>query len=314
MRLAECSTSENYTREFKNIKFGEEDAFEILNSLGIASQGLTRKIEGSSLLFRVQDLWLKITPPFWSDSVQTEIKLLQHFENRLTYSIPKIIHQGKKAGWDFVISTHVAGTCYADMASSFSETDRDNLVNELSNLNRQLFSLDPIHIPREFGTWSNFATARIKEGSAFHRQKGVSEFWIAQIESLMSEVGDAIRKLDDYRVIHADLNHEHLLFEEKNGWRLSGVIDFADGMLAPKEIEMILPFLVFFRGHGQRQKQLFMQSGLDPSVYSVPISRLMMGLTLCNRFLHFEEWFAREIKKAGMTDIRDISDRVFSLS
>lgn len=314
MRLFDCSTPEMYSAEFKNLKFGEEDAFEIFNKLKIPSHGLTRKVEGSSLLFRVQDQWLKITPPFWSDSFRTEIKLLRHFENRLSFNIPKILHHGKHHDWDFAISTNVTGSCYADIVSKFNDRDRDHLVEDLTHLNKQLFSIEPVQIPRDFGTWSQLAANRIKEGATFHRRKGVSEFWIQQIDSLLSEVGDALLKLEDYRVIHADLNHEHILFEERKGWRLSGVIDFADGMLAPKEIEMILPFLVFFRGQGERQKSLFIKSGLDPESYAVPISRLMMGLTLCNRFLHFEEWFSREIKKEGLKDIRDISDRVFAMS
>ena len=60
-------------------------------------------------------------------------------------------------------------------------------------------------------------------------------------------------------------------------------------------------------------KKLLIQIGLDTSAYRIPFSRLMMGLNLCNRFIHFEEWFSREIIKERIRDIGEIADRVFAV-
>ncbi|MBN8540447.1 MAG: hypothetical protein J0L82_08675 [Deltaproteobacteria bacterium] len=92
MRIFECETEETYSENFNDPKFGVDESRQILASLGIESKDLHRKVEGSSLLFRVNDNWLKLTPPFWTDAVETEKKLLKHFANRLSLQIPQILH------------------------------------------------------------------------------------------------------------------------------------------------------------------------------------------------------------------------------
>lgn len=310
MKIVDCTTEKTYSENFKDTTFGEVEARQIMASLKIESKEIHRKIEGSSLLFRVDDNWLKLTPPFWIDAIETEKKLLNHFYKKLSLQIPQIIHEGEFQGWKFILLSHVDGSSFVEIHKEFDNLDRDRMVEDLSQLMQEVVQVPPIQLNRAFGDWRNFAKKRIHDMS-FHKEKGISDFWIDQISNLLIEVGPAILSLDDYRIIHADLNHEHILFQKSNCWHMSGLIDFADGMLAPKEVELILPFLVFFRSDKERQRKLLAQIGIDTKTYKVPFSRLMMGLTLCNRFLHFEEWFSREIKKEGLKNIREIADRVF---
>lgn len=311
MRIFECETEETYSENFNDPKFGVDESRQILASLGIESKDLHRKVEGSSLLFRVNDNWLKLTPPFWTDAVETEKKLLKHFANRLSLQIPQILHEGDLFGWKFVLLSHVEGTSFANIHREFGDLDRDRMIEDLARLVQEVIRVAPIELNRSFGDWRKFAGTRLRDLS-FHKEKSVSDYWVDQISSLLNEVGPAILALDDYRIIHADLNHEHILFQKSTCWCMSGLIDFADGMLAPKEIELILPFLVFFRADKARQKRLLSEIGFGTKSYAVPFSHLMMGLTLCNRFLHFEEWFSREIKREGLKDIREIAEKVFA--
>lgn len=312
MNFLDCTTEKAYLENFRDPKFGESECYRILDSLKIDPNEVNRKIEGSSLLFKVDKTWLKLTPPFWIEAFEVERKLLRHFDKKLSVQIPHIIHEGDFGGWKYILLSHVEGSSFAEVQQEFGDFDRDMLVDDLSRILQEVVRVTPVVLERSFGNWRDYAKIRIRD-MKFHKEKGISDFWIDQIANLLTQVGHEILSLDEYRIIHADLNHEHILFQKSTCWRMRGLIDFADGMLAPKEIELILPFLIFFRSDRDRQKKLLNQIGLDTSAYPIPFSRLMMGLTLCNRFIHFEEWFSREIIKEGIGDIGEIADRVFAV-
>ncbi|MGE0632446.1 MAG: hypothetical protein AB7O96_08570 [Pseudobdellovibrionaceae bacterium] len=68
----------------------------------------------------------------------------------------------------------------------------------------------------DFHGWKFVLLSHV-EGSSFadnHKEKGISNFWIDQISNLLNDIGPAVLALDDYRIIHADLNHEHIQFQK----------------------------------------------------------------------------------------------------
>lgn len=109
LKILDCTAEKIYSENFKDPTFGEDEARQILAALKIESKEIHRKVEGSSLLFRVDNNWLKLTPPFWIDAIETEKKLLKHFDNKLSVQIPQIIHEGDFYGWKFVLLSHVEG-------------------------------------------------------------------------------------------------------------------------------------------------------------------------------------------------------------
>lgn len=113
------------------------------------------------------------------------------------------------------------------------------------------------------------------------------------------------------KLIHADLNHEHLMLEEiNNDWRITGVLDFADSMNAPVEMEFILPIISFFKGKAELQRLVWEGAEYKPQFDSAQYSNIMMALTLQNRFIAFHDWFDREIDK-GAKSVEEISTSIF---
>lgn len=58
------------------------------------------------------------------------------------------------------------------------------MVEDLPRLMQEVFRVVPIDLKRSFGNWQDFAKIRIQDMN-FHKEKGVSGFWIDQISSLV---------------------------------------------------------------------------------------------------------------------------------
>jgi hypothetical protein len=98
-----------------------------------------------------------------------------------------------------------------------------------------------------------------------------------------------------------------MLGEQGGRWRLSGVLDLADAMIAPAALDLIAPFIELFRERRDPQRRLMAESGVR---VAEPVSQALMAVALQHRFVHFDHWFAAEIK-AGVTDVADIARVVF---
>jgi hypothetical protein len=83
-------------------------------------------------------------------------------------------------------------------------------------------------------------------------------------------------------------------------------------MKAPTEVEFILPFLDYFRGRPELQNRLLRESGYSIEGDPREFSKLLLALTLQNRFMAFYDWFDREIPTVKTLD--DLALRVFPVS
>jgi hypothetical protein len=101
-----------------------------------------------------------------------------------------------------------------------------------------------------------------------------------------------------------------MLSKVHDEWRISGVIDFADAMNAPIELEFVLPMICFFKGKSEHQQRMLNEAGFRPRFKLNEYSNVMMALALQNRFIAFHDWFDREIEK-GAESIEDVASAIF---
>ena len=67
---------------------------------------------------------------------------------------------------------------------------------------------------------------------------------------------------------------------KENRYKVVGILDLADSMVAPIETEFILPFMEFFRGNFSHQTLLMSKAGYDIPKDREKFSKVMLALTL----------------------------------
>ncbi len=299
-----------YRRRFAEPDFGL-DLAEVVADRCRLPRPLVRKVEGSNLVFRTGDdgPWLKISPPYWRDAFDAELRVTEAVRGRLTAPIPAIIESGQLEDWRYLVSAHVPGVQIQSVLSHLDDDDLERIAGDLGQFMAAFHAVAVLGFEREFGTWPRYLDQRLADARALHGARRVAPARVDQIAAFLATHAPALRALGPPVLIHADLTAEHVMLVQQGGrWRLSGVLDLADAMMAPAELDLVAPFVALFRGRRGPQRRLAAESGAR--TVAAPFSQGLMAVALQHRFVHFDDWFAAEIE-AGVTGITDIASVVF---
>lgn len=255
----------SYESYFNESSFGFDLATQIAKCHGYDFL-LERKTEGSSLVFALgSDYFLKISPPFFDDSIDAEIKATKAIGAQLPFSIPNIIAEGSVGTWKYIVTKKVPGQQAKNVFRSFNQENKLTFASDIGNVIKALNNIETINFERSFGSWDNYLANRLQNQKSIHSEKGNSVDWTEKICSFVEKHKHLLINLGPAKLIHADLNHEHLMLNQIGSeWRISGVLDFADAMNAPIEMEFILPIICFFKGNIELQQKLWLSSGHHP--------------------------------------------------
>lgn len=302
-----------YTEHFNTSEFGFSLGQETAHGLGYQDK-LIRRPEGSSLVFELgRDHFLKMTPPFFAGSIEAEIAATKLLGPQFPFNTPSIIHEGQIENWKFIVTKKVPGIQAKNVFKLMSDFNKKTFAEDVGKVIKELRKLDSAHFKRDIGDWQAYLANNLKNQKAIHLERGNSPVWSQKIEHFVQKHSGLLLSLGPAKMIHADLNHEHLMLAEVNNeWRVTGLLDFADSMSAPVELEFILPILCFFKGNRELQKLVWESAEYLPHYKSEQYSNIMMVLTLQNRFIAFHDWFSGEIEK-GAESVEEIAQAVFPL-
>lgn len=261
-------------------------------------------------MFRAgEGLWLKISAPFWAEALDAEIAVSGAVAGQLPAPIPAIVESGAIEDWRYLVSTHVPGAPMQDVLTNLAEAEIEAIAAELGQFIRALHAVAVPGFERPFGPWPRYLDGRLAGAQALHLERGVDPARVEQIIALLARREAPLRALGPPVLVHADLTGEHVMLAREGGrWRLAGVLDLADAMMAPAGYDLISPCVELLRGRCAAQRRLIEASGAD--VGDAPVSEAMMALALQHRFIHFDHWFAAEIA-GGVTNLADIARAVF---
>lgn len=124
-------TEAEYSARFRDPTFGADLAAIVAGRHGLAPP-LVRKVEGSSLVFRLGDGdWLKLSPPFLADGFEAETAATARVQGRLPALIPEIRLTGALEDWRYLVSAHVPGVAIGELLPVLGERDLARIAEEL---------------------------------------------------------------------------------------------------------------------------------------------------------------------------------------
>ena len=302
-------TEAEYRRRFREATFGADLAEIVAARHGLA-RPLVRRTGGSNLVFRIGDgAWLKISPPFFGDAFDAELAATALVEDRLPALVPKIELTGALEDWRYLVSTDVPGVAIGELLGSLGEGDLEQIADELGAFMRVFHAIPAKGFKRSFGPWSSYLQTCLDDAEALHRGRGNSEQQIQDIVSFLAPRRAWLEALGPPVLIHADLTEEHVMLAQRDGrWRLSGVLDLADAMVAPAALDLVAPLLGLFRGQAGPARRLISAAGVE--LPTDDRAGALMAIALQHRFMHFHDWFRREIAR-GLTSVAEIAAAVF---
>ncbi|MGH6972059.1 MAG: phosphotransferase family protein, partial [Caulobacteraceae bacterium] len=275
---------------------------------------LVRKTEGSSLVFRSADgRWLKLSPPFFGDSLATEVEITPRLAGRLPVPVPDILEHGALKDWGYLVSAEVPGVQIEAVLDDLDGADLERIATELGAFMRVFHEVSIPGFERSFGPWDRYLEGALADPRRLHASRGTDGAAADRIAVFLERWAPALRALGPPVLVHADLTAEHVMVSQASGrWSLCGVLDLADAMKAPAELDLMAPFIELFRSRGALQRRLAEEAGAWLPDDPAQRAELVMALALQHRFMHFHDWFAKELA-LGVTAVEDIARAVFPL-
>jgi hygromycin-B 7''-O-kinase len=189
---------------------------------------------------------VKIYCPFCREDFALERILHPLLAEYADLPVPAWLGDGVLKGemdWPYLILSFLPGKAIRDVRSKIP---RANLVSIAAELGRcvkvlhgipssSLQSLDPF-----LDAWSVVAEQQLaRTVDRLTTSQALPRNLIRQIPGFVTPVLESLSPLD-WVSVNGDLTEDHVLLQEQRGhWRISGLIDFADTLIAPAEYEWV---------------------------------------------------------------------------
>jgi hygromycin-B 7''-O-kinase len=179
---------------------------------------------------------VKLFSPDQRAHFETELAALTCIDGSLSIPTPRVVADGERGGWWFIVMTRLRGILLADAWQSIATDERCRLLRDTG------VALAELHATalREGGPlvidWGQFIQMQIESCRQRQAAKGLGPPWIDLLDDFLarwSPSDDGCRGL-----LHTEVMREHLLVENRGGsWRLSGLVDFEPAMVGAPEYE-----------------------------------------------------------------------------
>jgi hygromycin-B 7''-O-kinase len=110
------------------------------------------------------------------------------------------------------------------------------------------------------------------------------EHLVAQLDAYVPSVGDLVDHGAPPRVLHCDLNADHILGAFEGGrWRPAGIIDFGDAKVGDPVYELVALHIGLFRCDKRLLRTFLASYGADEAL-QCDLARRAMAMTLLHEF------------------------------
>lgn len=247
---------------------------------------VTAGYPGTCAVFIVNEsVVIKLFPPLVAGDFERERAVYRLLDGRLP-EMPRLLADGvlhDRIEWPWLVTSFLPGEAWRDVRAAIPHAQQLAVARMLGERVRRVHET-PIQPGLGWpaaDAWPRFVAARLAEAPAALRARaGLPERVVAEAEALLPAM-DWFANAP--RLLHADLTEDHALVTRADGWRLSGLIDWADAEMGDPAYEWVVLYFGFC-GQDMALWRAF-QTGYDPGgAVWWPDRRRLLAATLLHRF------------------------------
>lgn len=217
---------------------------------------------------------LKLFPPFLADHHAFERAMLGALHGRLAVPTPRLLAEGERDGWPYLLMSELHGTLLADGWPALAEAERLALLRSIGALATAVHALPVGPIAALAPRWSDFIATQRERCIARQRRTGLPQHLLAQLPDFVAgelPSGDAVLLTGEYTPWNLMLD----------GPRLAAMFDFGDGLVGPRAYDWLGPLCFLAAGDGERCAALLDGCGVT---LTAPLRLQLMRLLLLHRY------------------------------
>lgn len=217
---------------------------EVCAAHGIACDVVSAFADGSNLVAAVDDRWIvKIFPPFHRHQWESERRVLAHLRgDTLPLKVPRLIAEGTRDdGWPFVIMDKLPGLALITCWNEVGTQDRARVVEQIGATMAAVHRLPLGELASLPPDWPSFLRDQKATCRKRHTALGVPRWFENGLDGLVrewapeNEAGDRVLLTGEYTPFNL------LVERDAMGWQLTGMIDFGDAMVGPRDYDFLGP-------------------------------------------------------------------------
>ena len=219
---------------------------------------------------------LKLYPPFLRDHCDFERAALARLGGRLAVPTPLLLQCGELDGWPWLLMTQLPGAPLTGVWAGLTEAQKCALLASLGALAAQVHALPVADMAAWAPAWPAFLADQRARCQARQQRSGLPAHLLAQLAGFLA--GPLPQGPDV--ILTGEYTPMNLLVQ---AGRLSGMYDFGDGLVGPREYDWLGPLAFLAAGHAGRCRAFFDGYGVLPDA----AERLaLMRLLLLHRYSH----------------------------
>ncbi len=231
-----------------------------------------------------QDLVLKIYPPLLRHQFVVERASLIGLRGRLDVAIPEIVIEDERDHWPYLVMTRLAGTSGKEAWPRLPEADKVIVLREIGETIAQVQRAPLGDLAGLGPQWQEFISKQIDGCRARHVRLGLAPKYLDGLDEMIREARALIPMDAPPVLLTGEYVPENLLLmPHRNGWRLSGVIDFGDVVTGWGEYDLLGPSAFMTAGMPSRVRGLFEGFGYTQADITPALTRRLLTLMFLHR-------------------------------
>ncbi|HEX6242756.1 MAG TPA: aminoglycoside 3'-phosphotransferase/choline kinase family protein [Polyangiales bacterium] len=258
---------------------------------GVSHRQVRAFPQGSNLVAAVDERWVvKIFPPFHRHQWESERRVLPRIHGQLSVAVPALIAQGtREDGWTYVIVEKLSGVLLESCWPSLTHADKRRILTQIGAAMASAHAVPVEELSKLPPDWNTFVRVQAVASRERHERRGMPDWLIAGMDELVGD-GAAFEIPERERVL---LTGEYTPFNllahrGPRGWHLSGMFDFGDAMIGPRDYDLLGPSLFLAEGNAALIAALF--RGYTGGRAQLDADRRMrlLGLMLLHRYSNLD--------------------------
>ncbi len=312
--LPKVKDPEHYNQLFSQDSLWEPAVHHLIRSRDLQGSPV-RGIRGSHIVYRVGSVWIKLMAPIFEKDMAFEIAGLECIQDKLEVPTPKILFQGELEGWRYIIVSHVEGERIGDVFDDIKLEDQLSLADQIASITKSIHRIEANKVISDRGDWNSFIQARLAGFLECHQSKNLHSNWLSEMPDFINQFDETEFMTDSPVFIHADLTWDHFLVQKVHGgWKLAGVIDFADCRIGHPEYEMITTVVFLFKKNPVLLKKYFEVMGIPKKEMNDRLSEKLLAWTILHTFSNLNNYFSKEMSQMVKPNYSALAKLVFPLN
>ena len=222
-----------------------------------ASAPVTPVTQGTVLVGLIgNESVVKLYPPFLRDHFEFEAAALERVYDRLSVPTPKLIAQGERDGWPYLLMTQLAGEPLTRYWPGLSEKAKCDVLRAIGRVAAEVHALPTVGLVGLAPEWGTFLQRQRAACRRRQENTGLPSHLVEQLDAFLG--GDVPQGAGV--VLTGEYTPMNLMY----AGGLAGMFDFGDGLIGPAEYDWLGPLCFLAAGHRNRQEAFFAGYGVQP--------------------------------------------------